>query len=77
MNLALDPLQVSRRLQEVNFTEKQAETITEILKEQAEQTVTNHSLASQLERMELRMRLYNGAVAVAIISILSTIHFFG
>ena len=63
---------LSKELKDVLFTEAQAEAF----EKQEQSLVTNGQLANGLEKLEQRMKLYNGATAVATVSVLAALNFF-
>ena len=77
MDDALDTLQVTKRLKETHFSEPQAETLAELFRErEAAVLVTRSHLDVRLRELEMKMKIYNGSLAVAIITVLSLFQFF-
>ena len=71
--MTVDTLNISRRLQAVGASQELAEEQAQILREVVEEHLVTKA---DLREMELRMRLYNGSMAAAIIAILAALNFF-
>ena len=71
--MTVDTLNISRRLQAVGASQEFAEEQAQIMYEVVEEHLVTKA---DLREMELRMRLYNGSMAAAIIAILAALNFF-
>lgn len=77
MNTFTDTLEFSNKLKSANFTDEQASTLANAFKDQELGLVTNAQMKDALEKLELRMKLYNGATAVVVVSVLAAMNIFG
>ncbi len=69
----VDTLTIAHRLKAAGAPEKLAEEHAQIIREVVEDHLVTKA---DLREMELRMRLYNGSMAAAIIGILAALNFF-
>ena len=77
MDDAIDTLQVAKRLKDTQFSEPQAEALAELFRErEAAALVTRSHLDARLRELEMKLKIYNGSLAVVIITVFSLFQFF-
>ena len=72
--MAFDTLSYARRLKASGFTDQQAETLADATKELvADEMVTKSFLASELEKLSMRLTIRMGTIAVLCVGALAAI----
>ena len=72
--MALDTLSYARRLKASGFSDQQAETLADATKELvADQMVTKDFLASEMDKLSMRLTIRMGTIAVVVVGALAAI----
>ena len=72
--MAFDTLSYARRLKASGFSDQQAETLADATKELvADQMVTKDFLASEMDKLSMRLTIRMGTIAVVVVGALAAI----